>query len=102
MLTSYRERMTTISAGLALAQRDDGAHGQGVGAAVQGAGALGIVARLTAAAVPERQARPSPQGGGGALDQQHLSHVRLAAVAPRSSAVAGAAGRAVLHSGYSR
>ena len=69
---------------------------------MQGAGALGVVAGLTAAAVPERLARPSPQGGGGALNQQHLSHVRLAAVASRSSAVAGAAGRAVLHSGYSR
>ena len=69
---------------------------------MQGAGALGVVAGVTAAAVPERLARPSSQSGRGALDQQHLSHVRLAAVAPRPSPVAGAAGRAVLHSGYSR
>ena len=69
---------------------------------MQGAGALGGVAGLTAAAVPERLARLAPQAGGGAFDRQHLFDVRLTAVAPRSAAVAGAAGRAVLHSGYSR
>ncbi len=69
---------------------------------MQGAGALGVVAGLIAVAVPERLASLAPQGGGGALDQQHLSHVRLAAVAPRPSPVAGAAGRATRHSGYSR
>jgi len=85
-----------------LAQRDDRAYGKGFGAAMQGAGALGVVASLTAAAVAECLARPAPEGGTGAFDQQHLLEVGLAAVASRSSAVAGAAGRAVLHFGYSR
>ena len=69
---------------------------------MQRAGALGVVAGLAAAAVPEGLASLAPQGVRGAFDQQHLSEVRATAVASRSSAVAGAAGRAVLHSDYSR
>jgi hypothetical protein len=69
---------------------------------VQGAGALGGIARLCAAAGGERRARLLPQAGRAAFDEQHLVQVGAAAVALGAAAVPRAAGRAMLHGGYSR
>lgn len=69
---------------------------------MQGAGAFGASARLCAAAGGEGSARPLPQAGRAAFDEQHLLQVGAAAVALGAAAVAGAAGGASLHGGYSR
>ena len=87
---------------VALSQRDQGAHRERVGTAVQGAGAFGEVARLGAAAGGERNVRPLPQAGRAAFNEQHLAQVGPAAVALGAAAVPGAAGRAAPHGGYSR
>ena len=87
---------------VAFPQRYYGAHRERVGTAVQGAGALCGSARLCAVAGGKRRARPLPQAGGAAFDEQHLVQVGPAAVTLRTAAVARAAGRASLHRGYSR
>ena len=87
---------------VAFLQRDHGAYRQRLGTAVQGAGALGGSTRLGGGAGSERGARLLPQAGGAAFDGQHLAQVGAAAVAFRAAAVAGAAGGASLHGGYSR
>ena len=69
---------------------------------MQGAGALGEVARLGAVAGGERSVRPLPQAGRAAFDEQYLAQVGPAAVALGAAAVPGAAGRALPHGGYSR
>ena len=87
---------------VAFPQRDHGAHRQRLGTAVQGACALGGSARPFVAAGGERGARLLPKAGGTAFDEQHLAQVGAATVAFRAAAVAGAAGGASLHGGYSR
>ena len=87
---------------VAFLQGDHGAHRQRLGTAVQGAGALGGSVRPCGGAGRERGPRLLPKAGGAALDEQHLAQVGAAAVAFRAAAVAGAAGGASLHGGYSR
>ena len=87
---------------VALAQRDQGAYRERLGTAVQGAGALGGGARRCGVSGAERRARPLPQAGRAAFGQQHLAQVGAATVALGAAAVAGAAGGASLHGGYSR
>ncbi len=82
---------------VALAQRYQGAHRERLGTAVQGAGALGGGARRCGVSGAERRARPLPQAGRAAFDEQDLPQVGVAPVALGPAAMADAAGGASLH-----